>query len=67
MWNRISRLWCRAMHQKAMWPIHGKYICRQCLQEYRLEWEEPVQTTEHANPAVRKQGVAEPAPAAVVQ
>ena len=22
-----------------MWPIHGKYICPQCLREYPVAWE----------------------------
>lgn len=26
------------MHSKAMWPIHGRYICPDCLREYPVEW-----------------------------
>ncbi len=26
------------MHSKAMWPIHGKYICPDCLREYPVAW-----------------------------
>lgn len=26
------------MHSKAMWPIHGKYICRVCLREHPVSW-----------------------------
>ena len=35
----IAKYWCRAMHQKAMWPIHGRYICPECLREHPVEWE----------------------------
>jgi hypothetical protein len=28
------------MHSKAMWPIHGKYICPDCLREYPVAWED---------------------------
>jgi hypothetical protein len=34
------------MHSKAMWPMHGKYICPDCLREYPVVWEE--------NPAARE-------------
>ncbi len=40
MWNRISEMWCKSMHSRAMWPIHGKYICPDCLREYPVIWEE---------------------------
>lgn len=26
------------MHSKAMWPIHGKYVCPDCLREHPVEW-----------------------------
>jgi len=26
------------MHSNAMWPIHGRYICRVCLREYPISW-----------------------------
>lgn len=38
MWERISIFWCKSMHSKAMWPIHGKYICPDCLREYPVAW-----------------------------
>ena len=28
------------MHSRAMWPIHGKYICPDCLREYPVVWED---------------------------
>lgn len=40
MWNRVSELWCRTFHARAMWPIHGKYICPTCLREYPVAWED---------------------------
>lgn len=39
MWNRIADLWCKKMHSDAMWPIHGRYICKRCLREHPVEWE----------------------------
>jgi hypothetical protein len=39
MFNRIADMWCRKMHREAMWPIHGKYVCRRCGREYPVEWE----------------------------
>ena len=52
MLNKISELWCQKVHTKAMWPIHGKYICPQCLREYRVCWEGPVRATEYADPSL---------------
>ena len=52
MWNRISAIWCQKLHGKAMWPIHGKYICPRCLREHRVTWEGPVRATEYADPAL---------------
>jgi hypothetical protein len=57
MWNRLSELWCRKMHPNAMWPIHGKYICKKCLREYSLAWEGPARAAEYADPTLRKQNV----------
>ncbi|HTS62362.1 MAG TPA: hypothetical protein VMH28_10065 [Candidatus Acidoferrales bacterium] len=39
MIERILAAWCRNMHDGAMWPMHGKYICRKCLREHVVEWE----------------------------
>ena len=39
MLNWFSKFWCRNMHTQAMWPIHGRYICPQCLREYPVAWE----------------------------
>lgn len=40
MLNWISGIWCKTMHRKAMWPIHGRYLCPQCLHEYAVSWEQ---------------------------
>jgi len=53
MRNRISELWCKRMHSQPMWPIHGKYICSQCLREYPVAWEGPASPAEYA-PSLRK-------------
>jgi hypothetical protein len=47
MWERFSELWCRTMHAKAMWPMHGKYTCPDCLREYPVLWD---QASEPPNP-----------------
>ncbi len=53
MRNRISELWCKKMHSQPMWPIHGKYICPQCLREYPVAWEGTPSPEEYA-PSLRK-------------
>ena len=40
MLDRLAELWCRNVHSKTMWPIHGKYICPDCLRQYPVVWEE---------------------------
>ncbi|MGP8244142.1 MAG: hypothetical protein ACLQVN_06450 [Bryobacteraceae bacterium] len=40
MSERIASFWCRVAHTKAMWPMHGKYICPRCLREYPVVWGE---------------------------
>ncbi|HKA00629.1 MAG TPA: hypothetical protein VKE70_29155 [Candidatus Solibacter sp.] len=39
MLEKFLAAWCRTMHDAAMWPMHGKYVCRQCLREHPVEWE----------------------------
>ncbi len=46
MKNWMAQVWCKRMHSGAMWPIHGKYICPQCLQEFPVAWERPGQPPE---------------------
>lgn len=53
MLNRISKAWCKAMHNKAMWPINGKYVCSECLREYTVTWEGLPRAAEYADPALR--------------
>ncbi len=35
----FGRAWCRAMHKRTMWPIHGEYECSTCLRRYPVAWE----------------------------
>jgi hypothetical protein len=67
MWTRIGELWCRMMHRNAMWPMHGKYICQQCLREYPVAWEGPASAAEYADPNLRGQTVELTAPVSAVQ
>jgi hypothetical protein len=39
MLERIQRLWCRTAHTQRMWPIHGRYICAQCLRQHPVAWD----------------------------
>jgi hypothetical protein len=32
-------LWCKWMHDTAMWPIHGWYRCRTCYRRHPVPWE----------------------------
>jgi len=38
MWERFLAAWCRMTHNEAMWPMHGRYVCRRCLREHEVEW-----------------------------
>ena len=38
--DRVQGLWCESMHERTMWPIHGKYRCAVCLREYAVGFEE---------------------------
>jgi hypothetical protein len=53
MMNWIRTTWCKSMHDQAMWPIHGRYVCTTCLREYPVEWEVPATQSEYADPALR--------------
>ena len=50
MWDRISEAWCKSMHSKAMWPMHGKYICPECFREYPVAWAKSPTGSEVAPP-----------------
>ena len=39
--DRMEELWCRYMHDHAMWPINGRYLCGVCLREYPVQFEGP--------------------------
>jgi hypothetical protein len=32
--NTVEKIWCETMHERVMWPIHGRYLCSTCLREY---------------------------------
>jgi hypothetical protein len=49
----IRSTWCNNMHKKAMWPIHGKYICPRCLLEHAVEWEGPATSADYGDPTMR--------------
>jgi hypothetical protein len=34
----LSVLWCRFMHDGALWPIHGTYRYRICARRYAVPW-----------------------------
>jgi hypothetical protein len=38
------------MHSKAMWPIHGHYICPDCHREYPVAWEAMPPDVEYRRP-----------------
>jgi hypothetical protein len=57
MLNWISEVWCRTMHHQAMWPMHGKYICPQCLRQHRVAWEGSPRPAEYADPRLRSAGL----------
>jgi hypothetical protein len=53
MLERFLAAWCRHMHNGAMWPMHGRYLCRQCLREHPIAWEDvPAEPVRHASRAV---------------
>ncbi len=55
MFSWLSRLWCRTMHEKAMWPIHGRYVCPRCFREYAVDWDASVCPAPQAAPRPRKE------------
>lgn len=36
--ERLGAAWCLAMHDAAMWPIHGEYACRTCGRHFPVPW-----------------------------
>jgi hypothetical protein len=57
MFNWIATAWCQKIHTRAMWPIHGKYTCPQCLREYPVPWASLPSPSEYADPALRNAGM----------
>lgn len=58
LWERVSRVWCRAFHRPPMWPVNGHYRCPDCLRTYPVTWSN--------SPAPRAVAVTNRAPARVV-
>jgi hypothetical protein len=55
MLNWMRTTWCKSLHNGAMWPMHGKYICPRCLIEYPVAWAGPAENAvslRHAPEAV---------------
>lgn len=57
MLNWMSELWCKKMHSRAMWPIHGRYICPDCLRTYPVVWEGRAKPEEYADPSQQPAGL----------
>ena len=38
LWIRIEEFWCIHVHDGAMWPSHGRYLCRVCHRSYPVAW-----------------------------
>jgi hypothetical protein len=41
MWKRLGDIWCILMHEKPMWPIHGRYECSICGRQHQVPWAGP--------------------------
>jgi hypothetical protein len=54
----MSQWWCKKMHSKAMWPIHGRYICPDCHREYPVAWETARPAEEYRRPPEQPSEVA---------
>jgi hypothetical protein len=67
MLNWISGVWCKTMHSRqAMWPIHGRYLCPNCLRVHEVKWQSSYVSEQQAEPASRSE-LSIPSPAPVVQ
>ena len=45
----IGRKWCSLFHGDPLWPMHGRYVCPQCLREFSLAWEVPAVQPERSS------------------
>jgi hypothetical protein len=60
MWKRLGDIWCNLMHEKPMWPIHGRYECGICGRQHQVTWAGP----KSGRPGeIHQQGESVPAPA----
>lgn len=39
MFEWIATFWCKRAHGRPMWPIHGRYICAQCMRQHPVAWD----------------------------
>jgi hypothetical protein len=39
MLRMIGNLWCKLLHNRTTWPMHGHYACRLCGRRYPVKWE----------------------------
>jgi hypothetical protein len=49
--DRMQRLWCETVHERAMWPIHGTYRCATCRREYAVGFEQKVRIPSPGRPS----------------
>lgn len=54
MFERLGQWWCKKMHRRAMWPIHGRYVCKKCLREYPITWVSTTQSEESPQPKSKR-------------
>jgi hypothetical protein len=65
MFKWMRRAWCKRVHGRPMWPMHGKYMCSRCLQEYPVFWETGKRVMSHAAGVRPQPGYPEAVPVAV--
>jgi hypothetical protein len=39
MFKTMGEFWCKLLHDRPNWPIHGRYACRVCGRSYAVPWE----------------------------
>ena len=39
MLKRSKMYWCKLVHKRTTWPIHGHYLCLECGAEFPVLWE----------------------------
>jgi hypothetical protein len=46
--EQIEEFWCKNMHSDIMWPSGGRYLCRVCQREYRVQFDAVRLEPDHA-------------------